>query len=109
MNTYATLQQDSKLRFKDGDATIVTKALGRIPGNITAILDFSFDRPEDFDAHLHHAMRHGGTLIVEQHLDDVVTVYGVRFSGPFMTVLSPEELKQYRSGVNYGSFDDFLH
>ena len=107
MATYSTLQQDSDLQFKDGDGSIVTNALARIPGKTTAILDCPFDRPEDFDAHLLYAIRHGGTLIVEQHVDNGVIVYGVRFAGPFMTVLSPQELKRYHSGT-YGNFEDFL-
>lgn len=113
-HTYCTLQQDANLQFREGDGSIVTDALARIPGKTTMVfIDCPFDQPEDFHAHLLHAMRHGGTLIVEQHLDDGCfrqVIYGVTFScGDFMTVLSPQELKRYRnSGVIYGNFEDFL-
>ena len=111
---YCTLQQDANLRFRRGDGSIVTDALARIPGKTTTVfIDCPFDQPEDFHAHLLHAIHHGGTLIVEQHLDDGFlgqVIYGVRFScGAFMMVLTPQELKEYRnSGVIYGNFEDFL-
>jgi hypothetical protein len=113
---YCTLQQDRNRKFTRGDGSIVTDALARIPGKTTTVLTdcpVAFDHPEDFRAHLLHVMRHDGTLIVEQHLDDGFlgqVIYGVRFfCGAFMVILSPQELKQYRSnGVIYGDFEDFL-
>lgn len=113
---YCTLQQDANLRFREGDGSIVTDALARIPGKMKMTFTdcpVAFDHPEDFHAHLLHVMRHDGTLIIEQHLDDGflgTAIYGVRFfSGAFMMVLSPQELRKHRSsGVIYGDFEDFL-
>ena len=115
LRTYCTLQQDANLQFREGDGSIVTDALARIPGKTTKTFtdcSVAFDDPEDFHAHLLHAMRHGGTLIIEQHCDDGflgTVLYGVKFSsGAFMTVLTVNELKQYRNcGVIYGNFEDF--
>ncbi|HEY4759503.1 MAG TPA: hypothetical protein VIH42_02870 [Thermoguttaceae bacterium] len=112
---YCTLQQDVNGRLTEGDGSIVTDALARIPGKTATVLTdcpVEFDHPEDFHAHLLHAMRHGGTLIVEQHLDDGFlgqVIYGIEFYRAMMKILSPHELKKYRnSGVIYGNFEDFL-
>ena len=113
---YCTLQQDANGRLAEGDGSIVTDALARIPGKTTTVFTdcpVAFDHPEDFHANLLHVMRHGGTLIVEQHRDDCSlgqVIYGIKFyKVGIMKLLSPQELKEYRkSGVIYGNFEDFL-
>jgi hypothetical protein len=114
---YCTLQQDSNGRFNEGDGSIVTDALARIPGKTTTVFTdcpVDYGHPEDFHTHLLHVIRHGGTLIVEQQrLDDGFlgpVIYGIKFyCTGMMEILSPKKLKQYRNGgVVYGNFEDFL-
>jgi hypothetical protein len=102
---YCTLQQDISGRFTEGDGKIVTDALARIAATAKVYFLGADDLPG--------VMRHGGMLIVEQHLDEGLlgqAVFGVRFYPlGFMRVLSSAALKgRYPTGVIYGNFEDYL-